>query len=71
MHGEGGLYTCLDDETCCIYVTPSGFVVVQVVLVENTANLPVTRGEFLEDRGFHRRDTDSSLPRAIEYLNEE
>jgi len=48
-----------------IDITPSGFVVVQVVLVEHIASLPVTHDELLKDYGFHRRDVDSPLPEPL------
>ena len=52
-----------------IDVTPSGLVVVQVVLVKHTAGLPVTHDELLKNHGFHRRDVDFPLPEPLGTLN--
>lgn len=53
-----------------IDVTPSGFVVAQVVLIEHPASLPVAHNELLKDYWFHHWDVDPPLSEPSGTLNE-
>ena len=52
-----------------VYVTPSGFIVVQVILVEYAASLPVAHDELLKDDGFHHWDVDPPLSEPLSTLS--